>query len=378
MDAPEYTTCVEPADYEGLDVGPEVFVALAGLVYAISTFGISLIASMAALMSVLLKVCDYMLHGKLVCLGGDRCAVGRIASFETVDDKSGFDKIDNDFCFNLLLAPHDLAFFAHRSKLQNYESVIKDPSYGPEFQGELIHEQPGMPVPREPTDDVSWPWPRYGGYFATFPDSNYISFDPPPTKGTPFDVPVLHCEIEGDRAHAVCTAVEAISSLIPGVSSFCRWKPLGIPIGRWTCAIIAAILSPIIFAAVAIAWAAGSDDNRSFDGAGSLTRGDAVVVWGRWAYDAGHYGYNELHPVKRVQKIDNPRDLDWASYRGNYTRWCKLTSQVPPIEWPGLRPLAMTPEQQEVYDGQQRPENGWTLHPSVDGCQPAPEPPVIR
>jgi hypothetical protein len=378
MDAPEYTTCVEPAEYEAPSFGPEIFVALAGLVYAIATFGLSLIASMAALMSALLKVCEYMLHGKLVCLGGDRCAVGWITSFETVDDKSGFDKIDNDFCFNLLLAPHDLGFFAHRSKLENYKSVAEDASYGPEFQGHLIQEQPGTPMPFEPTADASWPWPRYAGYFTSYPNSGYISWDPPPVPGIPFEVPVLHCEVEGDRAHAVCAAADSVFSLIPGASSFCRWKPFGIPIGRWTCAVIAAVLSPLIFAALGIAWAAGSDDNRSFDDAGSLRRGDPVLVWGRWVYDAGHAGYNELHPVKRVQRIDDTHALDWANYKDNAQRWCRLAAEVPPVEWPGLKPQDMTPEQQTVYDRQQQPENGWTLHPGVDGCQPATKPPDIR
>ena len=77
MSAPQYTECVDRAAYEDPGFGPEIFVAVAGLVYAIGTFGISLIFSMVAAMSALMKVCDYILYGKLVCLEDDRCAVGR-------------------------------------------------------------------------------------------------------------------------------------------------------------------------------------------------------------------------------------------------------------------------------------------------------------
>src|SRR3954469_24329667 len=121
MSAPQYTECVDRAAYEDPSFGPEIFVAIAGLIYAISTFGISLIFSMVAAMSALMKVCDYILYGKLVCLEDDRCAVGRVAAFETVDDKSGVDKIDNDFSINLLLAPHALGEFASGTQKTNYE-----------------------------------------------------------------------------------------------------------------------------------------------------------------------------------------------------------------------------------------------------------------
>jgi hypothetical protein len=32
--------------------------------------------------------CDYLLGGKLVCLGGDECAIGRITHFEAPSSKS--------------------------------------------------------------------------------------------------------------------------------------------------------------------------------------------------------------------------------------------------------------------------------------------------
>jgi hypothetical protein len=199
-------------------------------------------------------------------------------------------------------------------------------------------------------------------------------------------VPILHCEIEGDRANLVCAALDLPLSLIPGGSSVCRWKPFGIPIGRWVCSIISTALLPIVLAALAIAWAAGSDDNRDFDGAGDLSRGEAVIIRGRWVYDAGHSGWNELHPVISVQKISEQEKKDnlegtfaWGKFDEVYERWCKRSDEVPPITDLGLRPLEMTPEQEAVYDQQRRPENRWIFHPIIDGCQrDEPEPPVIK
>ena len=77
MSTPEYTSCVKPKDYQDPELPSGNFFQTLGGV--IAGGGIDL----------LLRVCDYMLYGKLVCLGGDRCAIRRVASFETVDHKSG-------------------------------------------------------------------------------------------------------------------------------------------------------------------------------------------------------------------------------------------------------------------------------------------------
>src|SRR5207247_9635092 len=106
------------------------------------------ILTVAAGISALQKVCDYMLHGKLVCHDGDHCAFGHIAQFETVADKHGalgfLDKIDNDFSMNLLLAPHALTAFAsgadNAPRNQNYLTVRDDVVAHPGCQGYLIRE----------------------------------------------------------------------------------------------------------------------------------------------------------------------------------------------------------------------------------------------
>src|SRR5436190_1299915 len=57
--------------------------------------------------------CDFLLGGKLVCMARDPvCVIGTIVGLEhTSYGKSGFDAIDNDFSFNLLLAPYGVGDF---------------------------------------------------------------------------------------------------------------------------------------------------------------------------------------------------------------------------------------------------------------------------
>src|SRR5262249_44508759 len=162
--------------------------------------------------------CDYMLHGKLICLGGDRCAIGRVAGFETVDDKSGFDKIDNDFSINLALCPDPLGSLqagkAHYLDNYNMAKASK--------QGVLITEQAGMPVPRTPfaSDPASdkptaVPSARFSGTWVKI--HTFLSLSNPipqdianPSDSTTWYLPILHAEIEGNRAALVCATANAI------------------------------------------------------------------------------------------------------------------------------------------------------------------------
>ena len=125
--------------------------------------------------------------------------------------------------------------------------------------------------------------------------------------------------------------------------------------------------------------------------------GEPVIVSGRWVWDGGHAGHTELHPVKTFQRVvlpegfaggHDPRtalppDVD-AGVRDFHDRWCRLVRQAPPFD--PFDPLGvnddvlatLTPDQRDVLDRQRRPEHGWTLHPAVDGCAPAREPPPVR
>lgn len=358
MAAPQYTTCVQPQNYKHPNL-PGGSMSTWGDIFSIlSSGGLGLIK----------RLCQYLLHGKLVCLGGDRCVIGRMAAFNTVDDKSGFEKLDNDFGIRIVLCPTSLGSMGRGedNRVPNHEKAILGP------QGELIEERPNMPDPRDPGSG-NQPSSKFKGVYVEFLFNN---FGPPvvyPTSADePFYIPVLHCEIEGDRIAVVCAALSTFSN--PVLDAFCS-----IPVIGWvTCWLVTLALAPVIAAVFATAWVAGSNDHRDFDKAGSLTQGDTVVITGRWVYDAGHQGWNELHPVKSVQKIDEGV-CDSQDFEDLWKRWCVQTMQVPPPREPDStdpRPSGMSPEQETVWGQQVKPVNRWTYHPVVDGCgEPPPEPP---
>jgi hypothetical protein len=82
-----------------------------GHLAGVFTAGISAVASLLAGLSALETILNWMLNGKLICLGGDRCAVGTVASFETVQDKSFPDSVDDDFSINWMLSPFSVDSF---------------------------------------------------------------------------------------------------------------------------------------------------------------------------------------------------------------------------------------------------------------------------
>jgi len=251
------------------------------------------------------------------------------------------------------------------NRVSNYEIARQGP------QGELITEQAGMPVPLDPKPEKDkGPSPKYWGTYADF-QAPY--FGPPvvyPTSADePYKVPVLHCEIEGDRIAAVCAAFHVIWN--PVIETLCD-----VPVFGWLiCLVISIALLPIVLTTLATAWAAGSNDNRSFDDADSLEVGDTVVITGRWVYDAGHAGWNEIHPVKSVQKLNDSEVCDWQTFDDLHEHWCDRINEVPPEGPPGSRPASMTRAQEAVWEGQLDPKNRWIYHPAVDGCGEPMEPP---
>lgn len=389
MAGPQYTSCVQPGDYEDYS---KAEILLTGDYW---------------------EATDYMLHRKLVCLGsvhpgaaadgtprlvrsdeeGTSCAIGRIVSFEPPSSKSFPDSVDNDFSFNIVLRPDKLT---DNPFVDGGWRSLADPLQAVRagFQGELVVEQ-NTPNPHEASDG-----PRYAGYTsAMFFDSarnesgasaeliakravwfldGTVNFYPVAMPGS-YSVPVLHCECEGSRINDVYS----VANQMPGGGSGCK-KHWYTAIG---CAILRILFFPFTTAFVAEAWANARDGDYhdALTGSGDLSIGDLVVVKGRWVYDAGHKGHNEIHAVATIQKIpdtkDSPAEPPAGAPPGDFERfykdWCGLASEVPPDHEPGQRPAGMTTAQTIVYDSQQKPENQYRFHPDVDGCAPE-HPPVIR
>jgi hypothetical protein len=404
----QFTHCVQMSDYEPLEAGAGTIIFQMGIA------------------SWLKKFCDYLLGGKLICLGESECAFGRIIGIEPPGVGRSFpDDIDNDFSLNLLLAPHVLTEFggASTDALANQPLVSGDG-----FQGRLIAD-PSAALP----DPSVWPDPREqsGTLKSTGNSVTYLFGSGPPTEYIPLDdpadrlveevkqdaggikripVPVLHAECEGSRIFMVCQAITPFVDIAtgdgpgpgPSAAEVCHavlgWIPF---IGDLICSLIEDLillaLSPAMMAAATNAWFAAQALDDAFSTgpiAGEIAVGDSIVVSGRWDWDAGHSGWDEFHPVRTIQKIDIPPELDGpgadpVAFKDFRDMVCRLVTEAPPnFGDPGKHPNSvqvgsMTPGQQATFTEQEKPENGWTIHPLVDGCEPAgdggdDEPPVIK
>ncbi len=249
----QYTHCVDRHDYQDvpgvLDVG------------------------IPAMLEFLL--CNYLLGGKLVCLagGGDECAIGTVVGLEAVGEgKTGINALDNDFSFNVFLAPFEAqdiarAYGPPSSPLGPPNGVYVDPHT---VRDDLVKngplgwlmvdptptpqplpapvDQSGAPGPPtgkpQPQDGATWPVDGYGvlwklitGVLAPSPRPGEQGqpdteegdnlhklwrkppnneWPPPPQDGVWLPLPVLHCECEGSRIFFVCQAMKPFLDLLQG------------------------------------------------------------------------------------------------------------------------------------------------------------------
>ncbi|HEY3060657.1 MAG TPA: hypothetical protein VGL99_16990 [Chloroflexota bacterium] len=363
--------------------------------------------------------------------GRDECAIGVVVGVEEVGYQKTFpDSIDNDLSFNLLVLPYGPGDFTnYRANLATPATFdphkIRDDIVNNSPLGNLLTDpQPSptaLPTPREPGGTS--PVDGYG-VLHTWNGTTLVSdhenqnnlhklWDEHPRDGSVIGIPILHVECEGSRIYFVCAALKPLldimqgqppGSPLPSPGEVCHalldWVPFGI--GRAVCAliehfvnaVIGLALAPALAAAFASAWeAAQVYDDLFVTGpiAKQIHVGDHIVVSGRWTWDAGHAGHTELHPVKTIQRLRLAPDLAGGHdprqplppdvtnrVRQLSDRWCQFIQEAPPPPDPfnfpapgrlsGPQLAALTPEQHATYVNQQRPEHGWTVHPSIDGC----------
>ena len=190
-----------------------------------------------------------------------------------------------------------------------------------------------------------------------------------------FSVPVLHCEFEGSRTHDMLAALEGF----PFGKSFCKknWFT------KLLCKVVAALLAPVVFAALALAWAQNTAGSTApaLVGGGTIGPKDRVIVRGSWVYDAGHSGWNEIHAVRIVQRVDSVPNNP-AEFKAFLHRWCERLAETPTSEGAPRQGALPVYKPQEVpaanltLTAQQQPENQWEFHPLIDGCRPADQPPA--
>jgi len=327
--------CVSRADFDRLGfedfIGP-LITFLGGIVSALFLGPVGAIIATIGAWWALQQVCAYLRGGKLICLERFACVIGRVVELEPVGHhKSGFDQIDNDYAANLLVAPHPPA--ATRPTIENDG-----------LQGTFI---------RETTITAG------------------LGFEGYTTKKAGLEIPIIHCEFEGNRVCTFCDAAAAAIALL-GTAAALSWL-CAIPVIGWiACAIGWPIVLIVAGALLLDGWFGAHDGDPSDaavnPGDGELSAmddagagGDYVVIRGDWVYDAGHGGWNEFHPVTSVQKIhgapywtEGSATAQVAAFQSIYREWCHHTA------------LAARPD---IEEEQKEPRNRWQFHPDLDGCE---------
>jgi hypothetical protein len=332
----QHTKCVKPEDHSGLASGL-IATAIAALVLLLSGVGLGAIGIVAT--SALLAYCRWWLYDRLVCLGGDRCAVGLLVATHPPSQKSGFDAFDTDYSIDLLLAPdfpRDCDIPVSETEPDQSNACLVQYLNG--FQADLIKRQ------------LSGPKFKFRGEYSDAPFMLNPSAKPKLVK-----VPILHAEFEGGGVWILYNAAIAALAVSAVGAVLCM-----IPIIGWIACLIAALIAAaIIGIAAAVALndtGSPTDVNSELDELHSYV--DVLLVRGTWVYDSAHEGWNEIHPIKHCQRvIDSGGGLTgWpADIKDRVERWCEAVGTA-------HSPLTQTE--------QEKPENKWEIHPVIDGCDP--------
>ena len=340
----QITKCVAPADYHRdeattADAFIKAFV-ISGITFTliwillgslVGDFVASGVAVAVALCTFAAIFKDVINNKRLVCIEKDICTIGIVIP-RTIEPPPGFPHIDNDFCFNLIPLPHNIE--------DDRLHVIND--------GHL-------------------------GQFISDPDE--ITAIGLSTTDDLYHSNNIHCELEGDRPNVFADAL-CIAGVIIG-AAIAASEVLIILFG-WLGALAVAIIIGLAIAGVIAATFLLSHDGNAEDAAddiksATISDWDVFVVKGDRVFEGAHFpGWNEIHPVKHLQKLWNEQknpshiigntnaSIDASTFvwvQALVFRWCDAITE------------ATNPT---VLDAQNQPENQWTDHPAVDGCYAIP------
>jgi uncharacterized membrane protein len=228
---------------------------------------------------------------------------------------------------------------------------------------------------------------------------------------------------------AIATGAAAYAGAAAGASWGCTIGGIFGPIGCLIGAILGAILGGLLAggAAAAISYEivrailqaifdtdpGDVEDANIGDGElGPISEGDRVLVFGEHVYDGFHQGWHEIHPLMAVVKLADKKMNQESS---SYLEWAPRFNDADPLpkdDIPGMPSSSadditkLSPDDMrqglnspkfarrakwlrerwcglmhEVFDGsvrtaQQGLTNRWTIHPAVDGCEPAGDRPI--
>lgn len=348
----QYTQCINANSFSSAPiidaVAAGLFASLLAIVTVIlATGGLGGLAGGAAaalgIVTALLSFVHWWLYGRLVCLGGDRCAIGMVISVEPPSEKTAtFPRLDSDYSFNLLLPPRpgSAGLLPGASQADVIARGV---------DGNLIAEQTA-------TSAILL---DFKGESARTCDAEKCGETNCP------DTAALHCEFEGAGMYIFYQWLKVIFGIL--VAGTIAGALCLIPIIGWIACLIAGILLAAAAAAFIAAIVHGNLDagspadvdpslgsemhQNNCSGVGA----DLVVVSGEWVYDSLHEGWNEIHPIRHCQRIGTWTGVwPWGDPQAERDKWCgAIASAGSPL----------------TIDNQKKPENQWTIHPFIDGCK---------
>jgi hypothetical protein len=387
----QYTKCVAAGSkkYPSWAPNPVTTLVLASIPVLLATLAVPHLAAIEV--PLLIAYCLWWLYDRLICLGGDVCAIGLLGVVEPPSEKSGFDKFDTDYSINLVLAPHNIQelpagypadvpppdpledakeYYTEQFKKALHRQIADDG-----IQGHLIKEQ-------SVTKDDGW---GFLGSFNKVVGSSVVHTYQP----------YLHCEFEGGGIYKFLQALYVLLPVATAAAIICS-----IPIIGWAvCAILGAVALVIAIAGVV----AALNDTGSpsvVDPTGQTSDvlhpgSDILFVSGTWVYDSAHEGWNEIHPIKKCLRLGTVRYIandviDWDDAIANFMvaagRWHfelidaerrQLVKDSGPATPQDFRDWVKSTcdgvgraSSPVTVDNQRRPEHKWTIHPVIDGCRP--------
>jgi hypothetical protein len=324
----QYTSCTSRKNYIGKWAAQVIVAAAVAALPLIA--GATLLPAVGLIVfAAIIAYCRWWLNDRLICLGGDVCALGWVVTVEPPSEKSGLDIFDTDFSFSMALAPDRLGVTQAEAELGPQGHLVKPQpeTAGLDFKGNLVKQ--------------------------------YANYD---------ETATLHCEFEGGGVYdLLLAALIAFALCVAATIAYL------IPVVGWIIGLILSILAWLFGAGGAIV--AANDQGNPNDVDANLgeihendpTRmgADIVVVQGTWVYDSAHEGWNEIHPIKHCQRVGTWGG-NWSGLDPSPARWCEAIGHV-------RDPLTI--------DAQRDPENTWAIHPVIDGCGRAAEPerpPLIK
>ncbi|CAN5551159.1 hypothetical protein BH20ACI3_BH20ACI3_32360 [soil metagenome] len=343
-----FTRCIEPERFRRRSIPG--MVAMAG-VFAAPFIAFAIVSGHPFCLAFALLMGHWMywilyaenwLFERLICLGGDREAIGLaiyVSEPRGISLSTDTFDFDNDYSINVLLQCTELG-------VKEADQALRDSPYGGLIRNQTLITDLGSEVP---------------GYEK----NGYDLGDHDPTGSA-----TLHCEFEGSGNHDQYLLAQAMLGIATAAFAVCIFVP-------WWVSLIILILLFLAGLIGMLINKVGHPGSPSDVNPGLPTihkDQDVLYIQGTWVYDPLHEGYNEIHPIKVCCKIGCWKG-DWINTNcepnggpTGYDDAC-LSSTEPPIIL-RLRNGFKEAQAEETLANQKRPEHQWHFHPDLDGCAP--------